>query len=224
MNWTAIIVFVLLFGAVTIIGFAAAHWRRGDLDVLDEWGLAGRRLGTVVIWFLLGGDIYTAYTFIAVPALVFGAGAIGFFALPYTIIVYPLVFLILPRMLLSSAGRGVVVATIAALVFTVSEPPLAIAGPATPASKGVSATTASSDATDFSAVRRRRYYRGGSAAGLAFMGMAIGTIGAIAAQQQRNDYYNNYGYGYGYGPGYYGGGPYYYGGGPYYGRRYYRPY
>jgi SSS family solute:Na+ symporter len=98
MNWTAIIVFVLLFGAVTIIGFAAAHWRRGDLDVLDEWGLAGRRLGTVVVWFLLGGDVYTAYTFIAVPALVFGAGAIGFFALPYTIIVYPLVFLILPRM------------------------------------------------------------------------------------------------------------------------------
>jgi solute:Na+ symporter, SSS family len=98
MNWTAIIVFVLLFGAVTIIGFAAARWRRGDLDVLNEWGLAGRRLGTIVIWFLLGGDVYTAYTFIAVPALVFGAGAIGFFALPYTIIVYPLVFLILPRM------------------------------------------------------------------------------------------------------------------------------
>jgi solute:Na+ symporter, SSS family len=98
MNWTAIIVFVLLFGSITVLGFFAAHWRRGDLDVLNEWGLAGRRLGTIVIWFLLGGDIYTAYTFIAVPALVFGAGAIGFFALPYTIIVYPLVFLILPRL------------------------------------------------------------------------------------------------------------------------------
>jgi len=98
MNWTALIVFVLLFGAVTILGFAASRWRRGDLDLLHEWGLAGRRLGTVVVWFLLGGDVYTAYTFIAVPALVFGAGAIGFFALPYTIIVYPLVFLILPRM------------------------------------------------------------------------------------------------------------------------------
>jgi SSS family solute:Na+ symporter len=98
MNWTAIIVFVLLFGAVTVLGFAAAHWRRGDLDILHEWGLGGRRFGSIVIWFLLGGDVYTAYTFIAVPALVFGAGAIGFFALPYTIIVYPLVFLILPRM------------------------------------------------------------------------------------------------------------------------------
>ena|SRR5512141_2903796 len=129
--------------------------------------------------------------------------------------------------LLSSAGRSVALATIAVLVFTMSEPPLAIAGPAAPASKGVSATTASSDATDFSSVRRRRYYRGGNAAGLAFMGMALGTIGMIAAQQ-------NYGYGYGpyyYGGGpyyyggrpyYYGGGPYYYGGGPYYGRRYYR--
>jgi hypothetical protein len=125
------------------------------------------------------------------------------------------------KRLLSSAGRSVVMATIAVLVVTMSEPPLAIAGPAAPASKGVSATTASSDATDFSSVRRRRYYRGGNAAGLAFMGMAIGTIGAIAAQQQRYDYYNSYGYA----PGYYGGGPYYYGGGPYYGRRnYYVPY
>jgi len=132
--------------------------------------------------------------------------------------------MVMRKGLLSLAGRSVAMATIAVLVVTMSEPPLAIAGPVAPASKGVSATTASSDATDFSAIRRRRYYRGGSAAGLAFMGMAIGTIGAIAAQQQRNDYYNNYGYGYGYGPGYYGGGPYYYGGGPYYGRRYYRPY
>jgi SSS family solute:Na+ symporter len=98
MNWIAMIVFVALFGLVTVLGFLAAYWRRGDLDQLSEWGLAGRRLGTVVTWFLLGGDVYTAYTFIAVPALVFGAGAIGFFALPYTIIVYPLVFLILPRM------------------------------------------------------------------------------------------------------------------------------
>jgi hypothetical protein len=124
------------------------------------------------------------------------------------------------RGLRSSAGRGVVMATIAVLVVTMSEPP-AIAGQVVAASKGVSAVTALSDATDFSAIRRHRHYRrGGSAAGLAFFGMAIGTIGAIAAQQQREDYYNNYGYG----PGYYGGGPYYYGGGPYYGRRYYRPY
>src|SRR4051794_13445059 len=95
---TALVIFTLLFLAVTAIGFIAVRWRPAKLTSLDEWGLGGRKFGTVVTWFLLGGDLYTAYTFVAVPALVFGAGAAGFFALPYTIIVYPLVFLILPCM------------------------------------------------------------------------------------------------------------------------------
>jgi len=98
MNWTATIVFVALFGFVTWLGFIAAHWRRGDLTMLHEWGLGGRRFGTIVIWFLIGGDLYTAYTFIAVPALLFGAGAIGFFAVPYTIMVYPILYLVFPRL------------------------------------------------------------------------------------------------------------------------------
>jgi SSS family solute:Na+ symporter len=96
-NWVALTVFVVLFGFITWLGFAAAHWRRGDLNLINEWGLGGRRFGTVVTWFLIGGDLYTAYTFIAVPALAFGAGAIAFFAVPYTIIVYPFMFVVFPR-------------------------------------------------------------------------------------------------------------------------------
>src|ERR687883_220118 len=94
----ALSVFIALFVLVTVLGFIAANWRRGDLELLHEWGLAGRRFGTVVTWFLLGGDLYTAYTFIAVPALLFATGALGFFAVPYTIIVYPLVFVVMPRL------------------------------------------------------------------------------------------------------------------------------
>jgi SSS family solute:Na+ symporter len=96
-NWPALIVFILLFLFVTVLGFAAARWRAGDLTQLSEWGLGGRRFGTFVTWFLLGGDLYTAYTFIAVPALVYGAGALGFFAVPYTILIYPLLYLVFPR-------------------------------------------------------------------------------------------------------------------------------
>ncbi len=96
-NWTALVIFVLLFGFITWLGFAAARWRRGDLDQLHEWGLGGRRFGTIVTWFLVGGDLYTAYTFIAVPALAFGAGALAFFAVPYTIVIYPILFLVFPR-------------------------------------------------------------------------------------------------------------------------------
>ncbi len=97
-NWVALGVFVVLFGFITWLGFAAAHWRKGDLDMLHEWGLGGRRFGTVITWFLVGGDLYTAYTFIAVPALAFGAGAIAFFAVPYTILIYPILFLVFPRL------------------------------------------------------------------------------------------------------------------------------
>jgi solute:Na+ symporter, SSS family len=94
----AIAVFCALFLLVTVLGFVAARWKRGNLDMIDEWGLGGRRFGTVITWFLLGGDLFTAYTFIAVPALVWGIGSGGFFALPYTILVFPLVFLVMPRL------------------------------------------------------------------------------------------------------------------------------
>jgi SSS family solute:Na+ symporter len=98
MNLVATVVFVGLFLGITVLGFVSAHWRKGDMSHLHEWGLGGRRFGTWITWFLIGGDLYTAYTFVAVPALVFGAGALGFFALPYTVLVYPMVFAILPRL------------------------------------------------------------------------------------------------------------------------------
>ncbi len=110
MNVTALVVFGVLFALVTGLGFVAARWRRADLDQLHEWGLGGRRFGTLVTWFLLGGDLYTAYTFVAVPALVFGAGALGFFAMPYTVITYPFVFVVMPRMWSVSHRHGYITA------------------------------------------------------------------------------------------------------------------
>ena len=91
-------IFVGFFALVAILGFVAARWRRADLNHLDQWGLGGRNFGGWITWFLLGGDLYTAYTFVAVPAIVFGLGATGFFAVPYTIVVYPLVLLAAPRL------------------------------------------------------------------------------------------------------------------------------
>ncbi|MCU1684612.1 MAG: solute:Na+ symporter, family [Amycolatopsis sp.] len=109
LQWTELIIFVVLFGLVTVLGFVAARWKAGNtLDHLDEWGLGGRKFGSWITWFLLGGDLYTAYTFVAVPALVFGAGAIGFYALPYTILVYPIVLLPALRMWSVSRVRGYV--------------------------------------------------------------------------------------------------------------------
>ncbi|MEV0146928.1 MULTISPECIES: monocarboxylate uptake permease MctP [unclassified Nonomuraea] len=106
---TELVVFAVLFLVVSGMGFVAARWRRPqNIESLHEWGLGGRNFGSWITWFLVGGDLYTAYTFVAVPALVFGAGAIGFYALPYTVVVYPLVFLVLARMWSVSHVHGFV--------------------------------------------------------------------------------------------------------------------
>ena len=103
-------VFLLLFAGVAGIGLFAARWRKRDLSLLTEWGLGGRRFGTLITWFLLGGDLYTAYTFIAVPALMFGAGATGFFAIPYGMLAYPLLFVGFARLWSVARKHGYVTA------------------------------------------------------------------------------------------------------------------
>jgi solute:Na+ symporter, SSS family len=113
LNITALSVFLFFFALVTVVGFAASRWQRGGTHKgahLDEWGLGGRNFGAWITWFLVGGDFYTAYTVIAVPALVYAVGAYGFFALPYTILVYPIVFVIMPKLWQEAKKNGHVTA------------------------------------------------------------------------------------------------------------------
>src|SRR5882762_8898298 len=110
-DWVALAIFLFFFILVTVMGFFAARWRSGPVSAhLDEWGLGGRQFGTWITWFLVGGDFYTAYTVIAVPALVYAVGAYGFFALPYTIIVYPFVFAVMPLLWKVAHANGHVTA------------------------------------------------------------------------------------------------------------------
>lgn len=112
-NGVALAVLIIIFVGVAVMGFLAARWRvkpeeRG-LKSLDEWGLGGRGFGNWITWFLLGGDIYTAYTFIAVPAAMWSTGALtGFFAVPYTIVLYPIVFILMARLWSVSHRHGFV--------------------------------------------------------------------------------------------------------------------
>lgn len=103
-NPWALGVFIVFFAATIVIGSSIQVIRRlfrshsKGSNAQEEWGLGGRGFGPWVTWFLVGGDFYTAYTVIAVPALVYAVGAYGFFALPYTIIVYPFIFLVMPKL------------------------------------------------------------------------------------------------------------------------------
>jgi hypothetical protein len=106
----------------------------------------------------------------------------------------------------SSFGRGAALASVAAMALAAIEPTVAMAGSAS--ATGLSASHGTSGNTDISAARR--YHHGGGAAAMAAFAGIVGTIGAIAAAQERRDYYDG-------GPGYYYGGPAYYGPGSGYG-------
>jgi len=110
LDGVALAVAIVLFLIVTVIGFGAARWRRvAKLDSLDQWGLGGRSFGGFVTWFLLGGDLYTAYTFIAVPGAMYALGAVsGWFAVAYTILVWPIVFVLMPRLWSVAHKHGMV--------------------------------------------------------------------------------------------------------------------
>ena len=105
----ATLVFVGVLGATSALGFAARWFRRRDLlPHLTGWALADRQCGAVVTWFLLGGSIFTAYTFVAVPGLTYGTGALGFFPLTYTVILCPVLFVLLPRLWAAARRCGAV--------------------------------------------------------------------------------------------------------------------
>ncbi len=106
MHAPEVAVFVSLFALITAVGIGAGRWRAGDLSQLDEWALGGRRFGTFVTWFMQGGSIYTTYAFIAIPALVYDSGALGFFALAYLVLAYPVAFVCLPPLWRVASVRG----------------------------------------------------------------------------------------------------------------------
>ncbi|WP_243678142.1 sodium:solute symporter [Vulcanisaeta distributa] len=106
-DWGVFLTFFIIF---VFLGFYGARWRRGDLSQLHEWALAGRRLGTFLAWFLVGADLYTAYTFIAVPSGVFATGALYFFAVPYVSATFAVAAVTMPVLWRWSRQRGYVTA------------------------------------------------------------------------------------------------------------------
>jgi solute:Na+ symporter, SSS family len=98
---------VLLLSATAMALVAGRRSRQAPVGgEFTGWALAGRRHGTAMTWFLVGGSIFTAYTFVAVPALTYGVGALGFFAVPYVIVFFQLAYVVWPWLWERAAAHG----------------------------------------------------------------------------------------------------------------------
>ena len=105
------IVFVSLFLVFIFLGFYGKYWRRGNLNHVHEWSLAGRKLGTTLVFFLIGADLYTAYSFVAIPSGIFAKGSLYFFAIPYVMLTFAVALVTMPRLWTLSRERGYITAS-----------------------------------------------------------------------------------------------------------------
>ncbi|MEM0138863.1 MAG: sodium:solute symporter [Thermoplasmatales archaeon] len=108
---SGIIVWVLLLVVFIFLGFYGRRWKKGDLTKLDEWALGGRRFSAWIVWFLVGADLYTAYTFIAIPSSVFSIGAIYYYAVPYVAVTFGIAMWAMPKLWKKSKEKGFVTAS-----------------------------------------------------------------------------------------------------------------
>ncbi len=77
---------------------------------MTEWALAGRRFGVWTTWLLVSGNFYTAFHMVWVPAHAYEIGAVGFLAVPYSLVAIPFIAVIMPRLWRVAAEGGHVTA------------------------------------------------------------------------------------------------------------------
>ena len=103
-------IFIALFVVFVFLGVWGRNYKKGDLSKLDEWAVGGRHFSVWIVWFLVGADLYTAYTFIAIPSSVFAFGAIFFYAVPYVAVTFGIAMWAMPKLWRISQKKGYVTA------------------------------------------------------------------------------------------------------------------
>ncbi len=70
--------------------------RRGRTMTLEQWSVGGRGFGTIFVFLLMAGEIYTTFTFLGASGFAYGKGAPTFYILCYGAIAYTLSYFLLP--------------------------------------------------------------------------------------------------------------------------------
>lgn len=86
------IVAVVVLGT---IGFALLGVRRVKMDP-QQYIVGGRSFGTLFLWVLMAGEIYTTFTFLGVAGLSYASGAPAFYAMAYGAIAYVIGYFLTP--------------------------------------------------------------------------------------------------------------------------------
>ncbi len=89
--------------ALAIIAFTAAlalglglRARRGKSMTLEEWTVGGRHFGSIFVFLLLAGEIYTTFTFLGGSGYAYGKGGPAYYIISYGCLAYVISYWLLP--------------------------------------------------------------------------------------------------------------------------------
>jgi len=89
---------LIIFGTIACSAFVGIYaGRRVKMD-LENWTVGGRRFGSLIIWLLMAGEIYTTFTFLGASGWAYSKGAPTYYIMIYGTLAYTLSFFILPEL------------------------------------------------------------------------------------------------------------------------------
>jgi SSS family solute:Na+ symporter len=97
---------IFAFAGIVLIGVLGFVGRRRPTSDLGEWAVNGRRFGSLSMWFLQAGEIFTTFTFLGMAGLAFSGGVAATYALPYVPLGYLVLFFLARRMWTMGKERG----------------------------------------------------------------------------------------------------------------------
>jgi SSS family solute:Na+ symporter len=89
---------VIIFATIILSSLLGIFAGRKVKMNLENWTVAGRRFGIIIIWLLMAGEIYTTFTFLGASGWAYSKGAPTFYILIYGALAYTLSFFILPAL------------------------------------------------------------------------------------------------------------------------------
>src|SRR4051794_26051831 len=86
---------VIIACVALAIGLGLRARRGHDMD-LEGWSVGGRGFGTIFIFLLMAGEIYSTFTFLGGAGFVYGSGGAAYYILGYGTLAYVLSYYLLP--------------------------------------------------------------------------------------------------------------------------------
>ncbi|TNC29045.1 sodium:solute symporter family protein [Amycolatopsis alkalitolerans] len=97
---------IFTFAGIVLIGVLGFVGRRKPAPDLSEWAVGGRKFGSITMWFLQAGEVFTTFTFLGMAGLAFSGGVAAMYALPYIPIGYMVLFFLAKRLWSLGKERG----------------------------------------------------------------------------------------------------------------------